>query len=65
MKKVVRAINKFFIVIVLALFYLVVIGFTSLFLRISNLFIRREKHYSYWQKGMGDKIERNYFNSAY
>jgi len=65
MKKAVRAINKFFIVIVLVLFYLVVIGFTSVFLKISRLFIRREKPSSYWQKGIGDKIERSYFNSAY
>ena len=65
MKKVVRAINKFFVIIVLALFYLVVIGFTSVFLKIFRLFVQREKPLSYWQKGIGDNIKRNYFNSAY
>lgn len=65
MKKAVRAINKFFITIVLVLFYIVVIGLTSMFLRVSKLFARREKRLSYWEKGIGDKIKRDYFKSAY
>ena len=65
MKKAVRAINKFFITIVLVLFYVVVIGFTSVFLRVSRLLARRKKSLSYWEKGLGDKIRRDYFKSAY
>jgi len=65
MKKIVSEINRVFIVIVLAMFYLLVIGVTSVFLKISRLFVKKEKHTSYWKKGQGSGLKRDYFKSAY
>lgn len=64
MKRAVRLINNFFILIVLTIFYFVVIGFTFLLNRLVEFAKRRPKA-SYWQKAKINELVRDYFTSAY
>ena len=64
-RTIVRKINDFFIFVVLATFYLTIIGITALVFRITTKIIKRNNIRSYWQKVDDKKFTADYFKSPY
>lgn len=62
MKKAIKTINKFFIEIILLLFYFLVIGFGALIYRITKKDTKTE---SFWKDFTQKEPEIDYFKSAY
>lgn len=65
MKKTVKKVNRFFISIVLIIFYFVFIGISNLLLRLFSLASKKEKQDTYWKKFKQEKFDSDYFKSAY
>ena len=61
----VRKINDFFIFMVLATFYLSIIGITALIFVITTKIIKRNNKRSYWQNVDEKKFTVDYFKSPY
>ena len=64
-RTMVRKINDFFIFVVLAIFYLTIIGITALILGITTKIIKRNSKGSYWQNVDEKKFTVDYFRSPY
>lgn len=64
-RTMVRRINDFFIFMVLATFYLTIIGITALIFGITTKIIKRNNKGSYWQNVDEKKFTVDYFKSPY
>ena len=65
-RKVVRKMNDVFIILILAIFYIVAIGLTYLLRRIFKKLQKNQKSNSYWEEREESlPTTRNYFKSPY
>ncbi len=64
MKKFTNLLNRFFISIVLFLFYFLIIGISSIIHRIMNLLGKQDKD-TYWSEDFKKIYSKEYFSSPY
>jgi len=61
---IVRKINNFFILLILAVFYFSIVGMTALFLKLVTI-VSKKKNVSYWEDASDKKFALDYFKSPY
>jgi len=65
MRGVIRGMNMFFISVILTAFYLLVIGISSIAMKILQALILKREHSSYWQDFKKNRWDKKYFESEY